>query len=284
MVVLAGVVALAVAGCSTVIPPTATAAPVLSVTTGLYPLAQIAELVGGTKAAVDDVVPPGVDPLTFVPTAVETRVLRASGLVLEVGGGFQPGMEKATAGANVMSLGGAPGTDPYLWLDPMSMGRAVAAVTKAMADADAPAAPLYESNARSVQAQITSLGFDYSSTLQACPGTTLAVPDQAFSGMAADYGLRIHIVAPSASTAAISSLAASLQSGGVVAAVSEPWVDNTGLDGLASVAHLHVHRVDTLAGVPATGSGTGGTGGYFSLMEQNLGVLSSALGCNTSEQ
>src|SRR5579871_2974470 len=75
------------AGCSGSLPKTVGSAPVLSVVTGLYPLAVAAEMVGGDKVAVDDLVPAGTDPLAFQPTAQESLTIRSAGLVLEAGGG-----------------------------------------------------------------------------------------------------------------------------------------------------------------------------------------------------
>lgn len=255
-------------------------APVLSVSTGLWPLAELATMIGGDKVAVDDLVPAGANPLTFQPSPGDTAVLRSSGLVLEIGGGFQPGIERAAAGTRaVLELGTALHTpDPYVWLDPATMQKAVGEVTSAMSSADPAAAALFHRNAGGVLAQVQSMGIDFSSTLSACPGTTIVTADRAFSVMAAAYGLHDEVVGEAPTAADVIRIVAALPSGTPAAAVSEPWVDNGGVDQVAAAAHLHVHQVDTLAGTP-TGNLT-----YFALMEKILGQIGPALGCPAEGQ
>jgi ABC-type Zn uptake system ZnuABC Zn-binding protein ZnuA len=266
------------AGCSTGLPHSVAGAPVLTVATGLWPLAQAAAAIGGAKVTVVDVVPPGTDPLTFHPDARESSILQGSGLVLAIGGGFQSALEQTAVRAPAVTRLGAvlQQSDPYIWLDPATMGRAVQAIAHAMAAANPPAASLYESNAGDFQDQVQSLGIDYSSTLSACPGRTLVTPDHAFTVMAAAYGLDDHVIGPAPTPAQIGSQKAALTTGAAVAALSQPWVDDHGVDEVAAAASIHVRAVDTLAGA--------GPGTYFARMEQILGAVSGGLGCNPNEQ
>ncbi|HWE57738.1 MAG TPA: metal ABC transporter substrate-binding protein [Acidimicrobiales bacterium] len=252
--------------------------------TGLYPLAQMARLIGGTKVVVVDVVPPGTDPLTFHPDAAQARVLTGSGLVVEIGGGFQPGLESATAGASMVERVGSDvhATDPYVWLDPPTMEKVVTAMAAAMGRADPQAAPLFERNAGGLDDQIQSLGYDYSNTLSSCPGNTMVTADSAFSTMAAGYGLEDHITGPAPDQATVSRIRAALPADSPVAAIGESWVDDAGLNQVAQATGLKVHTVDTLAGTPTNVTGQQAT--YFSQMEKNLGAISGALGCNANEQ
>ncbi len=279
--VLAAVLA---AACSSSLPSSVSAAPVLSVATGLWPLAQAATAIGGDKAAVVDVVPAGTNPLTWQPDAAAQRILRSSGLVLEIGGGFQAALEAAASGApRVSQLGPVPGTNnPYVWLDPMTMGPAVTQIADAMAAANPAAAALYHRNEGAFQDQIHSLGIDFSSTLSSCPGTVIVTPDAAFSSMAASYGLQDHVIGPAPSPEKVAAEKADLQARNSVAVLSQTWVDNSGVRQVASAAGLKVHAVDTLAGVPVTGTAVQNT--YVTRMEQILGVVSGGLGCNANEQ
>ena len=280
----AALAASAAGGCSSSLPKSVSGAPVLSVVTGLWPLAQAAGEIGGDKVAVDDLIPSGTDPFAYQPDAAATRILHSSGLVLEVGGGFQPGFEQAAQGApKVLGVRATTGTDdPYVWLDPVTMGRAVGSIADAMAAANPAAAPLYRSNAGALQDEIRSLGMDYSSTLSSCPGTTIVVPDPAFTAMAGQYGLQAHVIGPSPTPSRVAAEKAGLQTGRAVAALTQPWVDNSGVEQVAAAAGLKVRAVDTLALPPAGGSPQQNT--YFARMEQILGVVSGALGCNPNEQ
>jgi zinc transport system substrate-binding protein len=257
---------------------------VLSVVTGLWPLGQLVSMIGGDKVAVDDVVPPGSDPITYEPGATAADAIRSAGLVLEVGGGFQPGIERAAAGASSVTEVGPLGHtgEPYVWLDPPTMQKVVTAVVAAMAAADPQAAPLFKQNGPGVAAQLQSLGIDFSSTFAACPGTTIITPDSAFSAMAADYGLHDTVVGPRPAPAAISSIVSGLPSNGVTAGLTEPWVDSSGVTEVAAAGHFKTTEIETLVsapdGVPAAADN------YFSQMEQVLNQVSAALGCNTQEQ
>lgn len=272
------------AACSTTLPHSVASAAVLSVTTGLWPLAQAATTIGGDKVDVVDVVPPGTDPFTYRPTALQTRDIRASDLVLEIGGGLQPGIEQAAAGAPALSRLQAElkTADLDIWLDPPTMARAVQAIAADMAAANPAAASLYDRNAKAFEAQVSSLAIDFSTTLSACPGRDLLTPDGAFSAMASTYGLSLHAVGPSPTTAQVKGLESEFRPGAPVAALSQPWVDDQGVDTVAAAAHLKVHPLDTLAAAPvgpASGRAT-----FATRMEQDLGVISGALGCNASEQ
>lgn len=270
--------------CSDSLPSSVTDAPVLSVATGLWPVAQVVSLIGGDKVAVDDVVPAGTDPLTYDPTAAQTDVLRSAGLVIEVGGGFQPALEQAASAAHsVTRLAGALGAaDPYVWLDPTTMTRAIGVITSAMGAVDPQAAALFKRNAGGVSAQLQSVGIDFSSTFGACPGDSLVLPDRAFTAMAADYQLHDAVVGPNPSASTVSRVLASLPSNSTPAGISEPWVDDSGVSAVASGGGFKVHQVDTLVAAPQGVAAAADN--YFSQMEQVLGDLSSALGCSSQEQ
>ncbi len=272
------------AGCTSALPKTVSGAPVLSVVTGLWPLANLVQDIGGDKVAVDDPIPPGIDPLTYRPSAPVLRIVRSAGLVIDAGGGLQPGFEQAARGAQqslsvATQLGAA---SPYVWLDPTMMEKAVTAVTDAMAAADPQAGPLFRRNAGGVGAALESLKIDYSTTLSSCPGDTMVTPDRAFTDMASEFGLTQLVVGPRPSPAVVSATTGRIQAGSSVALVSEPWVDNNGIRAVAAASSTKITALDTLAGTPTRPPS--GHDPYTQLMEQNLGHLSAALGCNNNEQ
>jgi zinc transport system substrate-binding protein len=292
------------AGCSRPLAGSVAGAPVLSVATGLWPLAQVASLLGGDKVVVVDVVPPDQDPFSFVPDPAETDTLRSAGLVLEVPG-LQPGVARAVTvhpvGTEPAGATGAPPTtattagpdvtviaptagDQFVWLDPNSAARMVKTVETAMAAADPAAASLFRRNEGGLLAQLSSVGFDFSSTLSACPGTTLVTPDNALSALAADYQLKDLVVPAGAPPSVVHRTEADLPAGSPAAAIAEPWVGNSGVEAVASAAHLQVKTVDTLAGVPTDTAGDGGGPEYFAQLEKLLSTLTSALGCSSTEQ
>lgn len=279
----AAVLAVAAAGCGTSLPSSVSRAPVLSVATGLYPLAQIADLIGQNKAVVTDVIPSGANPLSYQLTPAEKDQVRSSGLVIEIGGGFQPSFEAAASAAGTVSkLRPAGAASPYVWLDPHTLSGFVTTVAAAMESADPGAAPLYRQNAASLRAQISSLDISYSSTLSTCPDTTLITPDGAFATMAASYGLKDIVVGAPSVASQIQAATRALQAGRTTAVITEPWVDNSGVTAVAAAANAKIHSLDTLAGPPSGGWPPGAD--YFGLMEQNLSTLGSILGCASPSQ
>lgn len=275
-------VAVTAAGCTHPLPGSVAGAPVLEVATGLYPLGQAASLIGQTKVKVLDVVPDGSNPFTYTLGAGEAAAVHRAGLAVEVGGGLQPSFEAAAGGARAVvavrsAAGAGAAANPYVWLDPATMGRVVTAVAGAMERADPPAAPLFRRNAATLQQEISSLAIDYSSTLAPCPGTTLVTPDTAFSAMAASSGRHTVVVGAGAGAAEVAAAARTVQQVTATPVIREPWVDDSGVAAVAAAARVKLRTLDTLAGAPAGGWPHGA--GYFALMEQNLGTLSSLLGC-----
>jgi zinc transport system substrate-binding protein len=273
-------VAIVAAGCSQSAPADASA-PVLSVATGLYPLAQAVEQIGQNKVSVTDVVPAGSDPTTYRLSPAQAAQVRRAGLVVEIGGGFQPSLEQAAIGApDVLSLRTKPGTaGAYVWLDPNTMQKAVTTVASAMEAADPAAAGLFRQGAEAFDASVQSTGIDYESTLSVCPRATIFTADTAFAPLAGDYGLRDVAIGSSAapSPTAVRDAANSMQAAGATTVFSEPWQPAGTVDAVAAAAHVKVRLLDTLEGPPP--GGWPPEADYIKLMESNLGALSSALGC-----
>jgi zinc transport system substrate-binding protein len=280
LLALLALVSIVAAGCSQSAPADASA-PVLSVATGLYPLAQAIEQIGQDKVSVTDVVPAGSSPTTFTLGPAQAAEVRRAGLVVDIGGGFQPSFEQTAIGApDVLELRVKLGTaSPYVWLDPNTMRKAVTLMAGAMEAADPAAAGLFRQGAQAFDASVQSTGIDYESTLSACPRATIFTTDSAFAPMARDYGLRDVAVGSSAapSLTAVRDAALSVQAMGATTVFSEPWQPAGTVDAVAAAAHVKVRLLDTLEGPPPGGWPT--QADYIKLMESNLGALSSALGC-----
>jgi zinc transport system substrate-binding protein len=246
------------------------------VVTGLYPIAQAARQIGAGAITVTDVVPAGSDPRTYHLTpAQEAQVRRAPVLIL-VGAGFQPSLDAAASGAlRVLDLQATlSAADPYVWLDPQLMVRAVAAIAATLEAANPANASVYRSGARAFSDEVASTGIDYQSTLSVCPRRTIVTADGAFLGMAHRYGLKDQVVETGSS---IANATAAAQSAGVTTAFSEPFVDGGPVDAVAAGAHLKLRVLDPLTGPPP--GGWPRQADYLRLMEANLGALNSALGC-----
>jgi ABC-type Zn uptake system ZnuABC Zn-binding protein ZnuA len=253
-----------------------TRAPAIQVVTGVYPVAQAVQRVGGSAVSVIDVVPPGADPRTYRLTASQVAEVRRAALVILAGPGFQPSLDTAAKAARrVLDLQASLSTGaPYVWLDPGLMVSAVATTATAMEAANPAGASIYRDGARAFASEVTSTGIDYQSTLSTCPRRTIVTPDGAFAEMASRYDLTDQVVD---GTEPVAAAAASARSAGVTTVFSEPFVAPARVDAVASAAHLRERVLDPLTGPPPTGWPR--QADYIRLMEANLGALSQALAC-----
>lgn len=274
--------ALVAAGCGSA--PAAKATPAIQVVTGLYPLAQAIEQVGGGTVSVTDVVPPGADPRTYGLTPAQVAEVHHAALAVEAGG-LQPSFAAAAAGAHatVDVVAGLGTDDPYVWLDPPLMGRAVAAIGAALAAANPSAAGVYRKNAQGFAAEVQSTGIDYESTLSTCPRRAIATADGAFAALARQYDLEDLVVGAGADPAPtqVAGAASRVEAAGLTTVFAEPFVAAATVRAVASAAHAEVRDLDPLTGPPP--GGWAHHPDYVQLLEENLGTLSAALGCPNSE-
>jgi zinc transport system substrate-binding protein len=256
-------------------------APVLRVVTGLYPLAQAVEQIGQNKVAVTDVVPAGSDPMTYRLSPAQAAEVHRATVVVQIGDDFQPTFEAAAAGArSVVDLRSQLAvSDPFVWLDPAVMARAVGVIASALERADPQAASSFRDGARAFTAEINSTGIDYESTLSTCPRHTIVTPDAAFLNVAGDYGLSDDVVgtSPDPDPATVAAAASRITTQGLSTAFSEPFVGEGTIRSVAAAAHLKVRTLDTLSGPPP--GGWPRAANYINLLEANLGALNNALGC-----
>ncbi len=262
---------------------TSASAPSIEVVTGLYPLAQAIEQIGGPKVTVVDVVPAGYDPRTYQLTAGQVATVRKAAVVVEANGGFQPSLTAAAAAApatRVVDLDTTLATtDPYVWLDPDLMQRAVSDIAAAMEAVNPPAAGQYRSGAQGFSATVASTGIDYESTLSACPRRLIVTPDAAFAGLARRYGLTDQVVGAASvpDQTTVTAATGRIQAAGLTTVFSEPFVSSGTIVAVAAAAHVKIRPLDPLTGPPPAGWPR--QADYLRLMEANLGALNSALGC-----
>lgn len=259
-------------------------APVISVVTTIYPLAQAVSAIGGATVSVVDLATPGVDPRTQTLTATQADQVRRAAVVFDVGGGFQPSVEQAVATArSVVSLSprlGPAAEDP--WLDPVLMGRSAPIIAKALTAANPAAADRYRNGEQDFSAQLASTGIDYQSGLGDCAKKEVAAPDGALSALASQYHLTLHQLGASSSPGPedTTRAARTIVSAGITTVFSEPWVSTATAKAAAGQSGAKVRPFDTLETAPPGGWPRGST--YLSLLTTNLGTLTSALVCRTS--
>jgi len=252
-------VAAVTAGCGRSAAPTPAAAPRIQVAAGIFPLAEMARRVGLDRVAVTET--------TTAPGGAQ--------VVLLVGRGFQPDLERAAGGhSGVVALWEAlGGDDPHFWLDPVVMQRATDLVAEALSRADPPGRPAYQSSARSFKAQLGALDIDYHSSLAGCVRRDLVTADGAFARLAARYGLINHV----AGDAGVLQL---IRARDVRTVFTEPPLPAGPAETLARAANVKTVPLATLATRTPEQAARGAT--YLALMTDNLDKIRTALACTES--
>ncbi|MCU4184376.1 metal ABC transporter substrate-binding protein [Acidiferrimicrobium sp. IK] len=256
-------------------------APVVTVVTANSALAQVAAEVGGSHATVVDVVPAGANPRTAALDPAAARQLRQAAVVVMVGGGYQPALEAAAAGAaHLVTLAPtyAPAADGP-WLDPELIAKLAPALADALSAANPAARATYANGANDVVAEMSSLSADFQNSLSDCTRRVIVTPDSEWSAMSRRYGITDRAVGASASPdpAAVAAAAAAVRAAGVKTVFSQPWVPDGTVTAAAAATDTKVKVLDTLDGVPAGGWPKGAT--YTRLMENDLSVITAALQC-----
>jgi zinc transport system substrate-binding protein len=278
------------------------------VAAAFYPLAEIVSRVGGSSVHVLTLVPPGQEAHLYEPTAQQAAALERAKLVIYIGDGFQPVVQRfvhqlpssvqrldvlsvlhllpatralpgTSGGRTAETLGG--GGDPHVWLDPGNMRAMAAAVAEALVAIGTDPA-LVRRNLASYDASLAALASDLRLGLAHCATTYIVTGHQAFAYLAHATGLTQVAVAgispedePSAAT--LASIVAFLRLHHVTTVFSERNLSPAIARTLASEAGAGTAQLDTLETLSHSQLAAGED--YVSLMRANLATLRSGLGC-----
>lgn len=247
------------AGCSTESkPPGPTAVAsffaVAEVTRAVYP------------GRVVDITPPGVEPHDVELSSKQIDQIQDADLVVLIGGGFQPAVERAAKQANGAVVTIDPqGDDPHIWLDPVRM-QDVARQVAAAVDRDA----------SGFINELTRVHEEYEAGLRDCDRRTLVTAHDAFGHLARRYRLQTAAVTGISPEAEpdprrLADLADLVRRSGTTTVFTEELVSPKVAEALAREAGVKTDVLDTLE------SGEPGT--YVDAMRANLERLRAALGC-----
>ncbi len=182
----------------------------LKVVTTFYPLAYLAERIGGDQVQVTNLVPVGGEPHDFEPSPRQIVAVTDADVALYMGQGFEPWMEdlkteldsKGVVAVEVNSRlpivqfsqeGQMNATDnsydPHTWLDPLMMEEMVSMVLDAFSKADPESEALYSANAETLIRELQTLHETYQAGLASCENKTILVSHDAFHYLAERYGI-----------------------------------------------------------------------------------------------
>jgi len=260
-----------------------------SVVAAFYPLAYAAEQIGGGGVAVRNLTPAGAEPHDLELTAGDVKDVQDADLVLYLGEGFMPGLERAVAGRDGTSLdllggqklvsgreeGGDSAPDPHVWLDPVRYAGMVRAIGTALRDKAA---------ADDLAKRLEALDAELRGGLATCKRRQIITSHAAFGYLAGRYGLEqvpLEGLSPEAEPSArgIEQLVRLVRSSGATTVFFETLVSPKLARTVAREAGAQTAVLNPIEGLTADDI-TGGAD-YFSVMRDNLRALRKALGCTS---
>jgi zinc transport system substrate-binding protein len=266
----------------------------VAVAAAFYPLAFVAERVGGSAVTVTNLTPPGAEPhdLELRPSDVVT--IRNAQLVLYLHG-LQPAVDEAVRSnqsrafdaLSVITLRhlGDGSVDPHFWLDPTLLAKVAASVEQHLERAAPAKAGFFQHNLTVLDAGLAQLDRDFKAGLVGCARHEIFTGHTAFAYLSARYGLRqigITGLNPEAEPsphelANIIHLAKTLHPTVIYA---ETLVSSRSVDAVARAVGAKVAVLNPLEGLLPAQKAAGDD--YLSLMRRNLRMLEEGLGCRSS--
>lgn len=202
------------AGCGEDPSDTGAGSPVggtVQIEASFYPLAWIAEEVGGEHVEVASLTKPGAEPHDLELTPSDVATLADADLVLYLSG-FQPSVDEAVAEADGdavldatvpanLDLTWTPieegeehadeagSIDPHFWLDPIRLIDVAGALAEKLSEVDPDHAADFETNLTGLTERLTSLDGEFEAGLAECSIKDLVTSHNAFGYLARRYGL-----------------------------------------------------------------------------------------------
>jgi zinc transport system substrate-binding protein len=269
----------------------------LRVVAAFYPIAFAAEQIGGPAVAVHDLTPAGAEPHDLELRPSDLARLRDAGVVLYLGGGFQPAVEDAlktrsdTKGlVDVLSglplhPGGGPENltfDPHVWLDPVLMRTIADRIATALAAARPSERTEFGRRVVDLDRRLTALDGEYRRALVGCKRHDVVTSHAAFGYLAAEYGLTqiaITGLAPEAepSPKRLAEVAKLARDRGATTIFFETLVSPRVAQAVARTVGAETDVLDPIEGLTDAERKAGVD--YFSIMRKNLAAIVRALGC-----
>jgi zinc transport system substrate-binding protein len=250
------------------------------VAAAFYPLAYAAEEIGKHGVTVENLTPPGAEPHDLEVSPGNVQALERADLVLLLGHGFQPSLERAAgSGPKVLRLLDTPGLqrfpdgDPHVWLDPLRYARIAERIAETLEDAGA---------GRSFAARLRSLDQELHRGLARCARRQIVTSHEAFRYLAERFGLRqvaISGLSPEAepSPARLRRVIETIRRTGATTLFFETLVSHRLAQTVARETGARTAVLNPIEGLTDDERSSGKD--YFALMRENLTSLRKGLGC-----
>jgi zinc transport system substrate-binding protein len=276
------------------------------VVASFYPMAFLAERIGGDHVHVTSLTSPGQEPHDLEISPRQIAMLQDSDAVLYLRN-LQPSVDDAVAQSPVKTkidagslttleehgteVGGhaaahdthkseeSAGKDPHIWLDPVRYAQVAEGVGKAFEKADPKHAADYEKNTAALVKRLNDLDQRFRTGLAHTKTKVFITTHAAFGYLAERYGLTEEAVGgldpeSEPSAARVKDLETMARADGVSTVFYETLVSDKTAKTIAHDAGLRTDVLDPIEGITAKSRGKD----YFSVQEANLKALRQALG------
>jgi zinc transport system substrate-binding protein len=258
------------------------------VAASFYPLVFLAERVGGDWVSVANITPPGVEPHDVELSPEQASQIEDAQLVITLGRGFQPSVEKAAERRPIgvlsvldrLVIDGMPQAglvDPHIWLDPVTMQMMAYDVAQGLTQIDPVHGDMYRANATKLSNDLATLDAELRGGLSKCKRTTLVTSHASFGWFVDRYGLTAQAIAgfapdiePTANQ--LAELADLVKSTGTTTIFTEEAVSPDIAETLARETGAATAVLSPLELKPKEGD-------FLSAMRTNLSVLQKGLEC-----
>ncbi|MFF5185056.1 metal ABC transporter substrate-binding protein [Streptomyces sp. NPDC000345] len=276
------------------------------VVASFYPMAFLAQQIGGDHVNVTSLTEPGQEPHDLEISAKQTAQLQESDAVLYLKD-LQPSVDDAVAQSEVRTkidaaslttlekhgneVGGhaaehddhedeeSSGLDPHIWLDPVRYAQVAEGVGKAFEKADPDHAADYRTNTAALVKKLDALDTEFEDGLAHTKSKVFLTTHAAFGYVAERYGLTeeaINGLDPESepSAARVKELEKMAKADGVTTVFYETLVSDKTAKTIAADAGLKTDVLDPIEGITDKSRGSN----YFSVQRANLKALQTALG------
>ena len=275
-----------------------------------YPLYEVVRRVGGDRVDVSNLVAAGSEPHDLELSPRELDNLRNARLVVYVGAGFQPGLERGLETVESPDLrpldvtremrllegqedehadehaaegeGEQHPQDPHVWLDPVLMGEIVSKVRDELVRIDPNGRRVYEANARGYQGELEALDGEFRRGLDGCRRKEVVTSHAAFGYLTERYHLEqvpISGISPEAepSPRRLQEIVRFAREHDVEVIYFETLVDPRVAQTIAREVGAKTMVLNPIEGLTPEEQAQGKD--YMDLMRQNLDNLRGGLGC-----
>lgn len=181
----------------------------------VYPVYEFAKMIGNDKIELTMLVPGGVEPHDWEPTAKDLGRIQKADLFLYHGAGFEHWLKKVIDAGILKGIAsqqvseniplleseascfkeedlhdGQVHTDSHIWLDPVYAAVEVENIAKALSAADVANADYYRQNLEAVKSELFQLHQEYQAALAAVPRREIVTSHAAFGYLAKRYQLK----------------------------------------------------------------------------------------------